>query len=377
MVNNDLLKRLGIKENFIESKRESKRKAFKESYFDVAVKYKKATISMENTNLKNSINEIITFKSGHAEGFKDALKDGWDSFIENLRKLWKDFVDGFMSLINKIFRFRINKKLDTVEEKAKKADKGSNPDGPNPPGGNGGSSKKIEPYKVNNSFGRKEYYYSVHPLVLKLIDSGSFAKGTLVENNTDDYMFAFEMCDHAMRRMELSLQDIFGKKSYRSSSDIDTMISELNIKDLRHELDMYRTNLIDVKNKMDELKTKNEAVKISVKTNEDKKYMKTLSSVIIPRMRKLVQNTEQRMDNISTILKNNQKEIDVAMKGNTFTNMFKSNDRKELLMKYFKTMEEIKSEVLTSAKDVSSHIYYLISLLDFNIVWEKEEKIRK
>lgn len=373
MVNNELLKRVGIKENFVESKR----KAYKASYFDVAVKYKKATISMENTNLKNSINEIITFKSGHAEGFKDALKDGWDTFIEKIKKLWKDFTDGFVALINKIFRFKINKKLDTVEEKAKKAEKGPTPDGPNPPSGNGGSSKKISPYKVNNTLGRKEYYYSVHPLILKLIDSGSFAKGTLVENNTDDYMFAFEMCDHAMRRMELSLQDIFGKKSYRSSSDIDTMISELNIKDLRHELEMYRTNLTVVQNKMNEFKTKNEPVKISIKTNEDKKYMKTLSSVIVPRMRKLVQNTEQRMDNISTILKNNQKEIDVAMKGNAFTNMLKSNDRKELLMKYFKTMEEIKSEVLTSAKDISSYIYYLISLLDFNIVWEKEDKIKK
>ena len=198
-----------------------------------------------------------------------------------------------------------------------------------------------------------------------------------MENNTDDYMLAFEMCDNELRRMELSLQDIFGKKSYRSSEGLDTMISELNIKDLRHELDMYRTNLMDVQNKMEEVKTKKEPVKISIKTNEDKKYMKTLTSVIIPRMRKLVQNTEQRMDNISAILKKNQKEIDVVMKGNAFTNMLRSNDRKELLMKYFKTMEEIKSEVLTSAKDISSYIYYLISLLDFNIVWEKEDKIFK
>ncbi len=53
------------------------------------------------------------------------------AFIERLESYGKDFVDGFMALINKIFRFRIKKKLDTVEEKAKK--KETKPNGPTPP----------------------------------------------------------------------------------------------------------------------------------------------------------------------------------------------------------------------------------------------------
>ena len=372
---NDIFKRVGIKP----LKTNNNRKAFKESYFDIAVKYKNSTISMENTNLKNSINEIITFKSGNGEGFKESLKEGWETFVEKTKKLWHDFVDGFMALINKIFRFRINKKLDTIEEKAKKEMISSGPVPPdNPPSGNGSlARKKIEPYKVGGVIGRKTYYYSVHPLVLKLIDSGSFAKGTLIENNTDDYMFTAEMCEHAMRRIELSLTDIFGKKLYRSSDNLDMMSTVLNIKDLNHELDMYRTNLKDVKEKIEDIKKESKPVTISIKTNNEKKYMKTLSSVIIPRMRNLVKKVEQRMDNVSTILKNNQKEIDSYMKGNTLTNMFKSPEKKDLLIKYVKAMEAIKSEVLTSAKDLSSHIYYLISLLDFNIVWEKEDKILK
>lgn len=121
MVNNELLKRVGIKENFVEKKR----KAFKESYFDVAIKYKKATISMENTNLKNSINEIITFKSGHAEGFGEKVKEGWDTFIEKLKKLWNDFIDGCQALIKKITGFFLKRKVEKVKKayiKLSKAD---------------------------------------------------------------------------------------------------------------------------------------------------------------------------------------------------------------------------------------------------------------
>lgn len=113
MVNNELLRRVGIKENFVESKR----KAFKESYFDIAIKYKKATISMENTNLKNSINEIITFKSGYAEGFGEKVKEGWDTFIEKLKKLWNDFIDGCQALIKKITGFFLKRKVEKIKKK--------------------------------------------------------------------------------------------------------------------------------------------------------------------------------------------------------------------------------------------------------------------
>jgi hypothetical protein len=113
MVNNELLRRVGIKENFVESKR----KAFKESYFDIAINYKKATISMENTNLKNSINEIITFKSGHSEGFGEKVKAGWDTFIEKLKKLWHNFIDGCQALIKKITGFFLKRKVENIKKK--------------------------------------------------------------------------------------------------------------------------------------------------------------------------------------------------------------------------------------------------------------------
>ena len=113
MLNNDLLKRIGIKENFIEEKR----KTYKESYLEIAINYKKASISMENTNLKNSINEIINFKSGHAEGFKDKIKDGWENFIEKIKTLWNNFIDGCQALIKKITGFFLKRKVERIKKK--------------------------------------------------------------------------------------------------------------------------------------------------------------------------------------------------------------------------------------------------------------------
>lgn len=113
MLNSDLLNRIGIKENFT---KKVERKSYKESYLEIAVNYKKASISMENTNLKNSINEIITFKSGHSEGFGDKVKAGWDTFVQKIIKLWNDFIDGCQALIKKITGFFLKRKVEKVKK---------------------------------------------------------------------------------------------------------------------------------------------------------------------------------------------------------------------------------------------------------------------